>query len=257
VNIRVRMASPVPRRPRPSFVVTLSASAAAAALVACGGSVQTNPAVDGDADTTDAPDSPDRPDTPRPATECPKAAPRVGDPCIGTMYCDYGCGPGTTTSGNGFQCTGGKFEDRSHSCNPPPPECPLSRPRLGASCVGSSFGSCSYPDLCEDRPRDSSGFDALTCGLGVWRLSTTYVATCPATEPIDGSSCTCGDHYYGDCKYGDCYGIATTDAHCDAVTGIWRVMHSTCNPPPPDFDAGGADAGSAEAGSGTAEAGHT
>jgi hypothetical protein len=159
-------------------------------------------------------------------------------------------------------CSGGHFELGGHSCNPPAPDCPASRPTPGASCYG--YGPCGYTDTCVDSPTGAST-ESFVCTAGTWRsMVEDYVAKCPKTPPVDGSSCACGAHFYGECGYGDCYGSPTTIARCDPTSGRWSVLPSTCNPPPPDADAGpppdvgtSGEAGSSEAGSGTAEAGHT
>lgn len=53
-------------------------------------------------------------------------------------------------------------------------------------------------------------------------------ASCPPTVP----SGACDPSLSRTCSYGDCLGRPTTEARC--VGGMWEVVVSTCNPPPPD-----------------------
>lgn len=223
------------RSPRPSFVVTSSvvttAFSAIVVLAACGGQVGDNSAAgDGGPDGT--------------LTTCPKVAPAEGAACGGTLTCDYSsCGP-SGGSGSSYECQSGKMvKFGGSSCNPPAPECPPTEPTVGSSCLGGSWGSCNYRDTCEHRPVEARPTQYI-CGGGTWRLAAatepSYVATCPTTVPTHDSPCTCGPtHFYGNCTYGDCYGMPTTQAYCDATTGKWNVTLFTCNPPALDAGAGG------------------
>ena len=70
-----------------------------------------------------------------------------------------------------------------------------------------------------------------------------YVAKCPATSPVHGSSCDeCADRLPDSCNYKYCGMYPSIYARCDRVTRTWNVMEASCNPPPPS-DAGGADPG--------------
>jgi hypothetical protein len=246
------MPSRVPRRPRASFVVTISI--AAAALAGCGGQVQ------GSGDGDPIPDPPRNPpfeagvpDTsPDAPTGCPKTQPNIGDRCSGVTYCDYSSCGVSGSSGKTFQCIDARFQEGgTPTCNPPP-VCPPEEPVVGTPCATGGFGGCSYPDRCADRPADAPSSEMLYCS-GKWAFmgTTGYVATCPASPPVNGSSCRCGNHSYGSCRYGTCgLGSGPTVASCDTTTGLWLVGTETCNPPGP-----GVDAGSAEAGSGSVDGG--
>lgn len=247
------------RSPRPSFVVTSSVVTTLSAVVAssfvlaaCGGQVGDDREIVTDA-APDAIYNPPPPDTHPPSRDtgaeigegidtCPKMAPAEGTACVGTLYCDYSSCGTAGAAGSAYQCQSGKMVKMpGPSCNPPPPECPPTEPTVGTPCSGGSFGFCSYPDTCEHRPADARPTQ-YTC-RGFWVLTSSvdppYVATCPTTAPTNGSPCTCGTHFFGNCNYGDCGGTPTTEAKCDTTTGKWNVMISTCNPPAPDAGAGG------------------
>ena len=163
------------------------------------------------------------------------------------MYCDYTtCGP-SGGGGKAFQCIDGRFKEiMGPSCNPPP-VCPVEEPTRGSTCLTGGFGGCSYADKCVDRPSDAPANDFMHCA-GTWTLSgPDYVAKCPSVQPLEGSSCRCGQHFYGTCSYGSCGGLGSISAKCDTTSGLWSVITSTCNPPAPD--AGSGESGSAEAGS--------
>jgi hypothetical protein len=220
---------------RKPFVMTVAALTVGAA--GCGGRFEIatfNPPAT-DSDTSDTATSETEGDADPGA--CPRSAPSVGTTCSGDLSCNYTrCAPPTWQGDIRVQCIGGVWKSVGESsCNPPPPDmpCPATEPSPGSYCYRPTGGACTYPDKCSP-----SGTKAYSCEGGSWKLSSpTTTSACPATRPVHGSSCGgCAAH----CTYGDCYGTPTIDALCDATTGTWQVVETSCNPPPPPLDGGGA-----------------
>lgn len=234
------MARKVVRSP---FVVTVAVMAGAA-LPGCG--AQFNPAPTestADSGTTDGRTT-DAENPPLTKT-CPAERPAPGDTCRvdSAVYCNYGtCSPGSypvtlqcDPIGRAADGTSTWREAGGSSCNPPPPECPTV-PFEGAPCK-AGWGSCSYPDTCDQRPPDAPAYRSWSCvgdKLVSYDTTTDYVVKCPVVAPKNGDPCSCAGHYAGPCSYGDCGGTPTTTATCDAKTQTWSVSVLSCNPPPPD-----------------------
>jgi hypothetical protein len=227
------------RKPvRAPFVVTIAVLATAA----CGGQVSAGDPADGGTTTETAP--PDTPTNPQPIpTTCPAAKPIEGTDCAlpaESNYCGYGdCSTGGEDS---WTCETGKWRNVGRSsCNPPPPECPSTEPTEGAPCDTYGWGGCYYADLCPARPADAPSGASYQCMGGAWTKTAfgeDYELACPTATPAQGDACECAGHYPSACSYGDCYGTPTITARCDAATRTWSVAMLTCNPPPPELDAG-------------------
>ncbi len=223
------------RRPplRAPFLVTVTAVAATFSS-ACGSSGGAAGAVTTDSGTSDT----DTSETSNPA-ECPDALPSYGAACSKVMTCFYGpvdaCG-----NRNGAACDGERWTFIGGTCNPPPPDCPPEPPILGSACDTYGWGGCSYPDKCGVE----EGWLSYMCVSGRWGFANPGPdSACPAAEPVPGTDCrTClGRLPETGCKYWstDCPGVPLESyAFCDTKTGKWTVSISTCNPPPPDADAG-------------------
>lgn len=224
------MAKRVPAR-KP-FVMTVAVLAAS-----CGGKfdITYNPPP-ADADLNDTATNGDSEMDTGPGA-CPRSAPALGTACTGDVSCNYTrCAPPTWQGDIRMQCVSGVWKSVGESsCNPPPPDppCPVTEPSVGSSCFRPMGSKCSYADKCSP-----SGTKVYVCEGAAWKVyGPTTTDACPATRPVDGSSCTgCGTH----CTYGDCYGTPTVDALCNATTGTWQVVETSCNPPPPPLDGGGA-----------------
>lgn len=214
---------------RKPFVMTVAMLA-----TACGAKFDVAPSEDtgasSDADVTDTATSETEPGG------CPRSAPAVGTACTGTDTCNYPRCMAPTWQGDiVVQCVAGAWRESGvSSCNPPPPDppCPATEPRVGEACTRPGYSAaCTYPDKCSP-----AGVKGYACESGAWKLTTpTSTSACPATAPKHGSPCLCVS---GTCTYGDCYGTPTIYATCDAATGTWQALESTCNPPPPPLDGG-------------------
>lgn len=206
------------KRPvRNPFVVTL---AAATALLTPGCGARVDGAPTGDTKKEQS-------------SECPAAEPTHLAPCSGDLSCNYGdCGGSATTTAH---CESGHWQVMRSSCNPPPPDwCPPSAPASGSSCF-SEGQWCEYMDRCVP-----SGQVSFTCKSGRWQGSfMTPTAACPTTPPVDGTSCAeCAGRYPETCVYEYCGTYPSREAICNPVTKTWSTRWSSCNPPPPDVDAG-------------------
>lgn len=202
---------------RSPFVVT-----AAFAVLGCGSRIEGTPSDGGTDGGSDTPSG------------CPATRPSTGAPCVGTLSCSYNpCGTEVAT------CRDGAWDVMMGSCNPPPPKCPTAAPVDGDACgpENTGWGGCYYPDPCT-----KTGSISATCSGTRWSVTPKPLpaAACPPVMPAAGESCAACAGRYGDCAYaaGDCYGTPlSTWAQCDATTKTWRLLPSTCNPPPP-MDAG-------------------
>jgi hypothetical protein len=78
-------------------------------------------------------------------------------------------------------------------------------------------------------PSDVLQIDISNPPLGV-DVPDAAIASCPAATPMSGSACD--PSLSRTCSYGDCLGRPTIEARC--AGGVWQVLESSCNPPPPD-----------------------
>jgi hypothetical protein len=138
-------------------------------------------------------------------------------------------------------CPPGFVADHTNPPAPARPACPESEPKEGLSCSGQ-ISTCRYDDLCESRPSAASATRDYRCIGSTWtRESASYVAACPASPPNPGESCAaCALQLPAQCNYAggtdpSCPGAV---AFCDPKTLTWSLSISSCNPPPPDNDAG-------------------
>lgn len=141
----------------------------------------------------------------------------------------YGAGPGDSA------CPPGA------ACNPPPQdlECPADVPAQGEACLTAEV--CTYGQ--DDGPGCPPEVHTADCADGVW-LVVTATATCnppapdlecPPEVPDVGTPCETTDS----CWYGEPCG-AEPEYSVTCQAGQWSVqpIRSSCNPPPPDADAG-------------------
>jgi hypothetical protein len=139
----------------------------------------------------------------------------------------------------GVVCSGGTWSATvtyGGECRTP---CPKTKPPIGDAC-GSIYTKCTYTIGCSALPAATD--DVVECRDGVWRPLGTYTMRCPGEQPAHGASCAdCAGHFPESCDYGDCNGRPTTSASCDTWSGRWKVVTSSCNPPPPPVDAGSPD----------------
>lgn len=209
-----------PSKVRAPFVVT----AAVAALAGCGARIDEPSATKDGGVETSTDDGVD--------PGCPSVTPRHGDVCSGDMSCEYGarCYDTPTTTA---RCTEGKWSVSHMSCNPPPPpRCPTSEPSAGAACGVDTGMRCTYPDPCGPKGVTIDWF----CKDGRWTEGPVLAALlCPATAPRHNDSCRrCAARIPTICNYDPCGSSYSTEARCDATTGLWSVSTRSCNPPPPD-----------------------
>ena len=164
---------------RAAFIVTVAVGAASAAT-GCEDGVITNPP---------------------PANSCPETMPGHGEGCdvIG-LSCGFGvddCGfeLNAECSDTGWQVNGGG------SCNPPPPECPETRPELGEECEAQPNTWGVYPDWCSFPEATPCGELDIILGCEALDDGQTYVWTvreepaCEVAEPWEcfgyGSAPSC------------------------------------------------------------------
>lgn len=230
------------KRIRKPFVMTIAALA-----VGCGAKFEMGSASDADVSDTGVISDTGLVDG---GPSCPTSSPpSEGSACTTEgAACYYPrCAPPSYQSDINMRCESGIWQRGSEaSCNPPPPPsepCPATEPKVGGTCTRTPYGpACRYADTCPSNPTDY-GFNDYTCEGATWRrTSPAYVVSCPTAAPVDGSACECAGHLKTtSCNYGDCGGVATIHAVCNEATKKWSVIESTCNPPPPDFDAGPSD----------------
>ena len=235
------------KRVRKPFVMTMAVLA-----VGCGGKFEVAPTSDADVSDTGVIIASDT-GVVDGGKDCPISTPPTnGAKCTNEgATCYYGrCAPPLYQSDIQMRCEAGVWKSGGEaSCNPPPPmepPCPGVEPHIGTSCARPMYASaCKYADTCPFNPTDY-GTNDYTCNAGTWRrTSPDYTVACPTTAPTDGSACACAGHMKTtSCNYGDCGGFATINASCNDATRKWSVLVTSCNPPPPDFDAGFSDAGS-------------
>jgi hypothetical protein len=214
------------------FVVTISAVAAAASLVAgCGGKVP------GASEEHEFPSNPPGP----PITTTCSSTTQAGDPCARN---ETTCTPSSSLT---LGCANGKWENKSQIIgNPPFPEqCPIDEPTDGDRCWQGSNGTtqqlCSYADTCKLRPRSAPDFRTYHCYKSGWQRTTpAYTAECPSSPPQSGESCAaCAGSLPAECTYGPSDSpCPPAVAVCDPTTLKWTVAITSCNPPPPPQDAG-------------------
>ena len=216
------------------FVVTVSAVAAVASLVAgCGGRVP------GGEETLfgNPPGPPEPPVTITSSTTCTTST-HVGDICAeGETVC-------APTPAFSYVCKDGRWGNNLIG-NPPLPEnpCPVEQPFAGTACEmapASKFQQCFYDDLCPARPPSQPATRMFACIEGTWvRTSNSYRAPCPTAPPPQGSACgPCVADIRAECTYNTSNGCPPVIAACDPKTSTWNVAISSCNPPPPPADAG-------------------
>lgn len=81
-------------------------------------------------------------------------------------------------------------------------DCPATWPTLGESCTFTSF--CEYADYTAADAGLGCRY-AFTCNEGrVGRAAALFAAGCPAAPPVNGTSCTCGWHLFGEADGGHC-----------------------------------------------------
>jgi hypothetical protein len=184
-----------------AFILTVSAAGVAAGASGCETQVSVNP----------------------PAAVCPDAPPSGGDACTDPLTCDYGTDACGYT--NRATCNGGVWTlDLAPPCNPPPPpQCPVEIPALGAQCEADSEGmvpmDCVYTMAtpCGDQQVIMSCEAATQGELPSWVFST--APTCEALPE-------------------ECQGYAESTA-CDTDPGcVWRVPSCSATVNAPDVVAG-------------------
>lgn len=181
------------------------------------------------------------PPPPELSSECPATLPSAGEACheyeAGLTcgdYDDLGCL-------QELECNDGAWEDRSPTCNPPPPvsdECPTEKPQVKTSCAAYEAGlECEYYT-------DTSCPNSVKCTDSAWE-STSMICNpppplmeCPTELPASGDSC---DGYQVGLECGEASCDGGVAARCDE-TGTWMTIAIACNPPEwgPDTESGDA-----------------
>lgn len=163
------------------FVVTLSAVAAAAAAVACGGiaddggkgQTQINPPPTVPTSVPGPITNP--PGLPGPAPTCPST--NVNDSCqTEGDTCTGGCG-------SNCHCFCGRWlgDNMTGSCNPPAFACPTNAPTPGDACNLPSTMTCSYPNPSSPCPAPEYQCDATK------RTWTAITSSCNPPPPDAGT----------------------------------------------------------------------
>src|SRR6266545_661378 len=229
---------------RPPFLITV-ATLAGALLPACGGNTTTVESTGGSAGSGGSTSSSTGAGGGNNA-DCPVTQPVAGSGCATAgLRCKYPyCGYSLEMSCNGTTWANESFG----SCNPPPPvaPCPPSEPVVGTGCYldpTSPATICSYPhpELCCGAPSPDRQF---ACPSGGWqKLENDAGAcapappSCPAALPAEGAPCCFNAPLpSGGCRYTPCGLYWMDNVTCDA--NKWHIVHATCNPPPPPWDAG-------------------
>ncbi len=127
-------------------------------------------------------------------------------------------------------------------------ECPATLPAEGTP--------CNVTGVCGGGGCDTTYATGqiAVCVNGAWRIQSgggcnPPACACPAQVPTPGTSCaSCAGAYPTillpgtsqtfNCAYDMCLGFPQEYATCDPTTGQWDIGHTSCNPPPPIYDAG-------------------